>query len=82
MEEAFFVICDGRVNPAVYADSCEFHLLIGFAAVRRREFHSFRIAHSASGSRITPASLNPLNFTQFSPAELDWVDRLASQLKP
>ena len=82
IEEAFFVICDGRVNPEVYADSCEFHLLIGFAAVRRREFHSFRIAHSASGSKITPASLNQLNSAQFSPAELEWVERLAGQLKP
>lgn len=81
MEESFFVICDSRVNPAAYIDSCEFHLLIGFAAVRRREFHSFRIAHSASGSKVTPASLNLLNFAQFSPAELAWVDRLASQLK-
>ena len=75
------MICDSRVNPAAYIDSCEFHLLIGFAAVRRREFHSFRIAHSASGSKVTPASLNLLNFAQFSPAELAWVDRLASQLK-
>ena len=57
-DEAYFVICDDRVNPVADADACEFHVLIGFAAVRRREFHSFRIAHSASGGRILPASLN------------------------
>jgi uncharacterized protein len=82
MEESFFVICDSRVNSSAYADSCEFHLLVGFAAVRRREFHSFRIAHSATGSRITPASLNQLNFAEYSPEEREWIDRIARQLEP
>jgi phage tail sheath protein FI len=79
-EESFFVVCDERVNSTVPADSCEFHLVIGFAAVRRREFHSFRIVHSTSGSRITPVSLNQLNFAQLSPAEFEWVERIAGQL--
>jgi phage tail sheath protein FI len=80
MEEAFFVICDERMNPVADAPPGEFQLLIGFAATRRHEFHSFRIAHTAAGSRVTPASLNRLNDVQFSAEEIEWVDALAVQL--
>ena len=82
MEESFFVICDGRLNSEQSATSSDFQLLIGFAAARRREFHSFRISHSASVSRIVPASLNRLNSVQYSPAEIAWVESLANQLLP
>ncbi len=74
MEEAFFVVCDARSN--------EFQLLIGFAATRRMEFHSFRISHSASGSKVQPVSLDRANLAEYCPAELEWVDKLASQLEP
>ncbi len=80
VEEAFFVICDSRMNGGSAAPAGEFQLLIGFAASRRHEFHSYRIAHSASGSRVTPASLNRLNDVHFSPEEIEWVDALAQQL--
>ncbi len=76
MEEAFFVICDARLNQV----PGEFQMLIGFAASRRREFHSFRITHTAAGSRVTAASLNRLNDVQFSPEEIEWVDALAKRL--
>jgi hypothetical protein len=82
MEESFFVICDERVNSADSAPSGDFQIIIGFAAARRREFHSFRIAHSVSGTKIAPVSLNRLNSAQYSPEELDWVDNLAAQLRP
>ncbi|MDB6086648.1 MAG: hypothetical protein JWN43_4529, partial [Gammaproteobacteria bacterium] len=52
-EESFLVICDSRVN-VLGAPSDGFALLIGFAAARKREFHSFRISHSAAGSKVTP----------------------------
>ena len=78
-EEAFFVICDDRMNPAP-AQHREFQLLIGFRATRRHEFHSYRIIHTPTGSRVTPASLNRLNDVQFSPEEIEWVDALAKQL--
>jgi phage tail sheath protein FI len=80
MEETFFVICDQRVNSVDRAPAGDFHIIIGFAAARRREYHSFRIAHSVSGSKIVPVSLNRLNSAQYSPAELDWVDDLARSL--
>ncbi len=79
LQESFFVICDGRMNP-VHAASADFQLLIGFAASRPHEFHSFRITHSPSGSKVTPATLNRLNDLRFSPEEIEWVDALANQL--
>jgi hypothetical protein len=82
MEESFFVICDHRVNTAESAPAGDFQIVIGFAAARRREYHSFRISHSASGSKVSPVSLNRLNTAQYSPEELDWVDDLATQLRP
>jgi hypothetical protein len=71
MQEAFFVRCDQR---------SEFQLLIGFAARAMPGFHSFRIAHSASGSKVVSVSLNRLNAAHYSPAELEWVDNLARSL--
>ena len=47
MDEAFFVICDVRV---------QFQLVIGFAADRAHEFHSFRISRCAGGAKIQPVS--------------------------
>jgi len=81
-EESFFVICDHRVNSEDCAPGGDFQIVIGFAAARRREFHCFRISHSASGSKVDPVSLNRLNSAECSPAELDWVDDLAKQLGP
>ncbi len=83
MEEAFVVICDHRVNgPTAALGNSAFQLVIGFAASRLGEFHAFQITHSMSGSQIRPVSLNRLNAAQYSPAELQWVDNLASQLQP
>jgi hypothetical protein len=80
-EDAYFVICDQRVNNTQALSSGEVQFVIGFAASREQEFHCFRISHSAAGGRIQPVSLNRLNFSQYSPAELEWVDKIASQLQ-
>jgi phage tail sheath protein FI len=71
MQDAFFVLCDQR---------SEFRLVIGFAARATSGFHSFRITHSASGSKIVPISLNRLNAAHYSPAELEWIENLARSL--
>ncbi len=76
-EESFYVVCDRRSGSPG-----EFHFLIGFAAVRPMEFHGYRIAHSASGSKVQPASLTRATLAEFCPEELDWVDKLATQLEP
>jgi hypothetical protein len=78
-EEAFFVVCDERVNNPTACDS-GMQFVIGFAASREHEFHCFRISHSTGGSKVQPVSLNRLNFSQYSPAELEWVDSLAQSL--
>jgi hypothetical protein len=58
----------------------EFKIVIGFAALRKPGFHSFRIVHGASGSQVETVSSNRLNTAQYSPAELEWVDALARRL--
>jgi len=80
MEDAFFVICDERVKNSSASSCSEVQFVIGFAASRQHEFHCFRVSHSAAGSKVQPVSLNRLNFSQYSPAELEWVDSIASQL--
>ena len=71
VEDAFFVICDQR---------SDFQLVIGFAARAASGFHSFRIVHSPSGSKVLPVSINRLNNAHLSPAELEWVDSIARSL--
>jgi hypothetical protein len=81
MQEAFFVTCEQRDNPGASA-AREFQLVIGFAATRNPGFHSFRITHSASGSKIVLISPNQLSAAQYSPAEIEWVESLARSLSP
>lgn len=76
-EESFYVVCDRRRGPPG-----EFHFLIGFAAVRPMEFHGYRISHSSAGSKVQPASLTRATLAEFCPEELEWVDKLATQLEP
>jgi hypothetical protein len=82
MEEAFFVICDRRNPVQGGAAGDEFRFLIGFAAARPKEFHSFRITHSAAGSKVQAVSINRLNLAEYCPEELLWVDKLAKELGP
>ena len=80
-EESFYVVCDRR-RCAAGPQAGEFQFLIGFAAARRMEFHGYRISHSPSGSKVTPACLNRAKLAEFHPEELEWVDHLAIQLEP
>jgi uncharacterized protein len=80
-EQSFFVLCDRRFN-ATHEQHGEFQFLVGFAAARAGEFHTYRICHSATHSRVTPASLNRAELAELCPEELKWVDALASQLAP
>jgi uncharacterized protein len=79
MHDAFFVICTPRVKPSM-GDSSELQLVFGFAAMRKPGMHSFRLVHSASGSKLLPVSLDRLSAAHYSPAELDWVESLARSL--
>jgi uncharacterized protein len=80
LEDAFFVICDERVQTSATLSCGEVRFVIGFAASREHEFHCFRVSHSAAASKVQPVSLNRLNFSQYSPAELEWVDSIARSL--
>lgn len=80
-DEAFFVICDERINSTWTTASSEVQFIIGFAASREHEFHCFRVSQSDASPKIQPVSLNRLNFWQYSPAELEWVEKIASQLQ-
>ena len=79
-DDAFFVICDERIHSTWAEASNEVHFVIGFAASREHEFHCFRISQSAASLKIQPVSLNRLNFSQYSPAELEWVENIARSL--
>jgi uncharacterized protein len=79
MQDSFFVICDQRVKSPMAGPS-EFQLVFGFAARTKPGMHSFRILHSAAGSKVLPVSLNRLSTAQYSPAELEWVEGLARSL--
>jgi len=54
IEDAFFVVCDRRMNPPERVAHRHLQFLIGFAAARQREFHGFRIEHSPAGSTVEP----------------------------
>ena len=56
--QAWFVICDGRLNPPGRRD--EVSLMFGFAALREGEWHSWVVTHGPHGSRSHPVSLNRL----------------------
>jgi hypothetical protein len=79
IDDAYFVLSDSRaVTRDARAD--EFQFLIGFAASREQEYHCYRISHSALGARVQPVSLNRMNYAQYSPAEIEWVDEMAAKL--
>jgi phage tail sheath protein FI len=79
VDDAFFVVCDERANSKGRS-SGDFQFLVGFAAARNNDYHSFRITHGMLGTTIQPVSLNRWNFASYSPAELEWVDNIARQL--
>jgi hypothetical protein len=79
VDDAFFVVCDERAISKGRRRR-DFQFLVGFAAARNGDYHSFRITHGSSGTMIQPVSLNRWNFAPYSPAELEWVDKIARQL--
>jgi phage tail sheath protein FI len=59
-DEAYFVICDERVNrPSTLAEG-KFNLLFGFATSKPGEFDTWLVTHRAGASRVRPVSVNRL----------------------
>jgi hypothetical protein len=59
-DEAYFVVCDDRINSQTDIRTGVVHILLGFAAMRAGEFHAYVISHDAAGSRARPVSVNRL----------------------
>ncbi|MCI0433720.1 MAG: hypothetical protein L0271_08720, partial [Gemmatimonadetes bacterium] len=59
-DEAFFVVCDDRINSDADVRTGTVNVLVGFAALRAGEYHAYLISHDAAGSRTRPVSVNRL----------------------
>ena len=63
--DAFYVVADRRSerhgNGNGSRDLHEFQFLVGFAAQRRGQFHTFRISQSPLGSQVRAVTLNQLS---------------------
>jgi phage tail sheath protein FI len=60
VDEAYFVVCDERLNDGSPAHVGCMRLLVGFAAARPGDFHTYLITHGPSGSRSERVSCNRL----------------------
>ncbi len=57
-DEAYFVVCDDRVNSHADVRAGTLNILLGFGALRAGEYHAYLISHDAAGSRTRPVSVN------------------------
>jgi hypothetical protein len=80
--DAYFVICDARVNPAMGGESRGIQFLVGLAAERHGEFHVYRLTQNPAGVRIAPVTVNRLSRQDCSPLEAYCVERFAGDLDP
>lgn len=58
--DAYFVVCDERLNDGSVESIGRVRLLVGFAANRPGEYHTYLFTHSAAGSRTERVSYNRL----------------------
>jgi len=56
--DRWFVACDGRINRERERDLGMVNVIVGFAAARPGQFHSFAVTHRAGGSRVRPLALS------------------------
>ena len=59
-EDAWYVVADRRAAVMPDRTRQEFHFLVGIAAGRPGEFHSFRISHSPLASQVRAVTMNQL----------------------
>ena len=48
-EDAYFVVCDERINSHSDVRTGTVNILVGFAALRPGEYHAYLITHEAAG---------------------------------
>jgi hypothetical protein len=58
--EAYFVICDGRLNDAEVRAAGKLHILFGIAGSRPGEYHAWLLTHQSGSSRVRQVSVNRL----------------------
>ncbi|MEP7312335.1 MAG: hypothetical protein ABI859_07110 [Pseudomonadota bacterium] len=56
--DAYFVICDERVNGAAELAAGEFRMVYGFAALRAGDVHAWLLTHRPGGSTTRAVSVN------------------------
>jgi len=78
--DAYFVICDVRVNGVADGETPGIRLLVGLGAERIGEFHVYRITQAPTGAEITPVTVNRLTRQACSPLDSYWLERLAGDL--
>lgn len=59
--KAYFVITDERVNTETEAILGQVSILVGFAASRPGEYHSYLVTHGPNGSSVKPIAVNPFD---------------------
>jgi hypothetical protein len=67
-DQAFYVICDERINDA--SELRVVNILVQFAAMHAGQYHSFMISHSISGATVRPVAVNRLEASLIVAPEL------------
>lgn len=57
-DEACFVVCDERLNSQLDVRTGVVNILLGFAAMRAGQYHTYLITHNPAGSGVRPVSVN------------------------
>lgn len=62
-DDAWFVVCDERVNSDYESILGLVNIVVGFSAGRSGRYHSFMITHSVNGSHVKTVAVNRLEST-------------------
>jgi hypothetical protein len=68
-DQAYYVICDERINDA--SEPRIVNILVQFAATHAGEYHSFMVSHSVNGATVRPVMVNRLEASLIVAPELE-----------
>jgi phage tail sheath protein FI len=68
-DQAFYVICDERINEA--SEPHIVNILLQFAATHAGQYHSVMISHCVSGATVRPVAVNRLEMSLIVAPELE-----------
>jgi hypothetical protein len=78
--KAWFVITDERINTDYESILGLTNILVGFAASRAGEYHSYLLSHGPNGSTVRPIAVNPVD--EFWAPEAEPGDDKVVYLRP